>query len=150
VDGIIISRQNLQEQEQPVEPKVRVSEVPDSGDRRGSSFTLPPEALEFVGAVRDVHMASMVPGAVRGNHYHTRRREAIVVLNESPWSLYWDEGEGTTVEQLSFEGEGATLILVSPGASHALRNDGESEMSIVAFSSEEYDPAETVARKLVG
>ena len=133
-----------------MEPKVRVSDVPDSGDRRGSSFTLPAEALEFVGEVRDVHIASMVPGAVRGNHYHTRRREAIVVLNESPWSLYWDEGEGTALEKLSFEEAGATLILVLPGASHALKNDGNREMSIVAFSSETYDPAETVARKLVG
>jgi dTDP-4-dehydrorhamnose 3,5-epimerase-like enzyme len=132
-----------------VEPKVRVWDVPDSGDRRGNSFTLPAQALQFVGTVRDVHMASMVPGAVRGNHYHTRRREAIVVLCGAPWSLYWDEGAGTNVEKLSFEEAGATLILVSPGASHALRNDGEQEMSIVAFSSEMYDPAETVARKLV-
>jgi dTDP-4-dehydrorhamnose 3,5-epimerase-like enzyme len=132
-----------------VEPKVRVSEVRDSGDRRGSSFTLPNEALKFIGTVVDVHMASMVPGAVRGNHYHTRRREAIVVLHESPWSLYWDEGEGTPLEKLIFEESGATLILISPGASHALRNDGKQQMAIVAFSSEEYDPAETVMRKLV-
>jgi oxalate decarboxylase/phosphoglucose isomerase-like protein (cupin superfamily) len=129
--------------------RVQIHPLQDRGDVRGYSFTAPVEALEFVGAVRDVHFSSMVPGAVRGNHYHLRRREAIVVLYQGDWSFHWDEGEGGERKRASFQGQGAQLILVSPSASHAVRNDGNQELRLIAFSSEAYDPAETVARKVV-
>jgi len=40
-------------------------------------------------------------------------------------------------------------VLVAPGASHAVRNDAEDLLWLVAISSERYDPAESVARKVV-
>ncbi len=60
--------------------KIQITELSNRGDARGFSFTAPAEALAFVGRMADVHLASTRPGAVRGNHYHLRRREAIVVL----------------------------------------------------------------------
>ena len=129
--------------------RIQISELGNTGDARGFSFTTPPEALEFLGRIADVHLASTLPGAVRGNHYHLRRREAIVMLPGSAWSLHWDEGEGTTAQHHSFEGNSAVLVLVSPGASHAVRNNGSGLLWLVACSSEGYDPAETVARKVV-
>ena len=41
------------------------------------------------------------------------------------------------------------LVLVSPGASHAVRNDGDRDLWLAAISSESYDPAESVTRKVV-
>src|SRR4249919_1161074 len=102
--------------------KVQVSEISNSGDARGFSFTAPTGALAFVGRMADVHLASTKPGAVRGNHYHLRRREAIVVLPGAKWSLHWDEGDAATRHR-QFSGESAVMVLVSPGASHAVRND---------------------------
>jgi dTDP-4-dehydrorhamnose 3,5-epimerase-like enzyme len=96
-----------------------------------------------------VHLASSAPGAVRGNHYHLRRREAIVVLPGPNWSLHWDDAEGSAVQHREFNGAGAVLVLVSPGASHAVRNDGAETLWLVAISSEAYDPAESVGRKVV-
>jgi dTDP-4-dehydrorhamnose 3,5-epimerase-like enzyme len=129
--------------------KIRISELGNFGDGRGFSFTAPAEALEFVGRMADVHLASTGPGAVRGNHYHLRRREAIVVLPGAKWSFHWDEGEGSAAQHRAFEGASAVLILVSPGASHAVRNDGESALWLMAISSETYDPGESVTRKVV-
>jgi dTDP-4-dehydrorhamnose 3,5-epimerase-like enzyme len=129
--------------------KIQSTELANSGDRRGFSFTAPAEALAFVGRMSDVHLASTKPGAVRGNHYHLRRREAIVVLPGSKWSLHWDEGEGSTPQHREFDGAMAVLVLVSPGASHAVRNDGERDLWLTAISSETYDPAESVTRKVV-
>ena len=128
---------------------IEIVELKNSGDARGLSFTAPTEALAFVGRMADVHLASTKPGAVRGNHYHLRRREAIVVLPGTRWSLHWDQGDGSTAEHRSFDGSHAVLVLVSPGASHAVRNDGDEWMWLVAISSEEYDPAESVTRKVV-
>jgi len=128
---------------------IQISELANTGDIRGFSFTAPSGALAFLGHVADIHLASTVPGAVRGNHYHLRRREAIVILPGTAWSLHWDEGEGTAAQHRAFEGKSAVLVLVSPGSSHAVRNDGTTPLWLVASSSEPYDPAETVARKVV-
>jgi dTDP-4-dehydrorhamnose 3,5-epimerase-like enzyme len=129
--------------------KIEIRELGNSGDLRGHSFTIPVEALEFVGCMADVHVASTKPGAVRGNHYHLRRREAIVVLPGATWSLHWDDGEGSPAQHREFSGGSAVLVLVAPGASHAVRNDGSGILWLVAISSESYDPAESVARKVV-
>jgi len=129
--------------------KIQISKLGNSGDARGFSFTAPPEALDFLGRIADMHLASTLPGAVRGNHYHLRRREAIVLLPGAAWSLHWDEGEGMAAQYRNFDGSGAVLVLVSPGASHAVRNDGAGLLWLVACSSEPYDPTETVVRKVV-
>jgi dTDP-4-dehydrorhamnose 3,5-epimerase-like enzyme len=128
---------------------IQISELANTGDIRGFSFTAPSGALAFLGRVADMHLASTVPGAVRGNHYHLRRREAIVILPGTSWSLHWDEGEGSAAQHRAFGGKSAVLVLVSPGSSHAVRNDGTTLLWLVASSSEPYDPTETVARKVV-
>jgi dTDP-4-dehydrorhamnose 3,5-epimerase-like enzyme len=130
-------------------PKLQILELPNFGDARGLSFTVPAEALAFVGRMSDVHLASTKSGAVRGNHYHLRRREAIIVMPGSKWSFHWDDGDNSPAEHRAFEGSKAVLILVSPGQSHAVRNDGDRELWLVAISSESYDPAESVSRKVV-
>jgi dTDP-4-dehydrorhamnose 3,5-epimerase-like enzyme len=129
--------------------KIQIFELGNSGDTRGFSFTAPADALAFVGRMSDVHLASTKPGAVRGNHYHLRRREAIAVLPGTKWSLHWDEDENAGAQHRSFDGLSAVLVLISPGASHAVRNDGDELMWLVAISSETYDPAESVTRKVV-
>lgn len=132
-----------------MQAKVQITELSNYGDGRGFSFTAPPEALAFVGRMADVHLAATAPGAVRGNHYHLRRREAIVVLPGSRWSFHWDEDGTSLAQHRSFDGGSAVLVTVSPGASHAVRNDGDQTMWLVAISSETYDPAESVTRKVV-
>ena len=129
--------------------KIQITELRNGGDARGFSFTVPAEALAFVGRMADVHLASTRPGAVRGNHYHLRRREAIVVLPGAKWSLHWDEGAAETAQHREFSGESAVMVLVSPGASHAVRNDSDGLLWLVAISSETYDPGESVARRVV-
>jgi mannose-6-phosphate isomerase-like protein (cupin superfamily) len=129
--------------------RLSITELNNSGDARGMSFTAPAEALVFLGNVADVHVASTQPRSVRGNHCHLRRREAIVVLPGSPWSLHWDDGEVATRQSRVFDGTTAVLVTVPPGSSHAVRNDGACTLWLIAFSSESYDPTETVARKVV-
>ena len=129
--------------------EIQISELGNTGDTRGLSFTAPPDALDFLGRVADVHLASTAPGAVRGNHYHLRKREAIILLPGTAWSLHWDEGEGMPAQHRSFQGSSAVLVLVSPGRSHAVRNNGAAPLWLIACSSEPYDPTETVLRKVV-
>ena len=129
--------------------KVQITELTNNGDTRGFSFTAPAEALAFVGRMSDVHVASTKPGAIRGNHFHLVRREALVIMPGARWSLHWNEGEDSPAQHREFNGATAVLVLISPGASHAVRNDSDDrELQLIAISSETYDPAESVTRKV--
>ena len=128
---------------------IQFVELPNNGDARGYSFTVPPQALKYVGKAADVHLASTEPGAVRGNHYHVKSHMAIVGLPGVKWSFHWDEGSDTKPQHRAFEGETAVLVLVAPGASHAVRNDGEKILWVASISSETYDAADRVERKVV-
>jgi oxalate decarboxylase/phosphoglucose isomerase-like protein (cupin superfamily) len=72
-----------------------------------------------------------------------------LVLPGAKWSFHWDEGDGSSAQYREFDGGRAVLVLVSPDASHAVRNDGDGTLWWVAISSETYDPAESVTRKVV-
>ena len=129
--------------------QIQITELHNNGDARGFSFSPPSEAFDFLGRIADLHLASTAPGAIRGNHYHMHKREAIIFLPGTAWSLHWDEGEGTALQHRSFGGSAAVMVLVSPGNSHAVRNDGEGTLWLVAYSSEPYDPATVVARRVI-
>lgn len=129
--------------------KIQIIELLNSGDARGPSFSTPAEALAFVGDLGDVHVVSARPGAIRGNHLHLRRREALLVLPGANWSLHWNERESLRPEHRDFDGSSAMLVLVPPGAAHAVRNDGDRDLWRMVISSGAYDPAETVRRQLV-
>jgi dTDP-4-dehydrorhamnose 3,5-epimerase-like enzyme len=128
--------------------KLRFMELPNTGDARGSSFTLSPAMVSFLGHVEDIHVSTVLPGHARGNHFHTRKKEVLIVLYESEWSLHWDDGENSSIQKKEFAGQGVGVVLIEPGSSHALRNIGASGLTIVALNSEPYDPREVIPRKV--
>jgi oxalate decarboxylase/phosphoglucose isomerase-like protein (cupin superfamily) len=116
-------------------------DLPNTGDHRGDSYS-PGEAIDrFLGrTVQDAHLATVLPGAMRGNHYHRARHEVILVLYRDAWIFAWDTGEGTARQSRRFEGTGAVLIEVTPLASHAMRNDGTQPLVLLGLSNGPYDP----------
>ncbi|MEV6630152.1 hypothetical protein AB0M54_05305 [Actinoplanes sp. NPDC051470] len=117
-----------------------VVELPNTGDTRGSSFSVPVELVGSSFPVADIHLATIAPGAVRGNHYHVLRHEILLVLASDRWSLHWDEGPGETPQSRRFEGSGAVLVYVPTGMSHAIRNDGSAALTMVGLTDGPYDP----------
>jgi hypothetical protein len=65
------------------------------------------------------------------------------------WSLHWDDGEGSPAQHREFDGGGSVLVLLPPGPSIAVRNDGDRDLWIVTISSEAYDSADSIPRKVV-
>ena len=128
---------------------MQVLELPNRGDQRGLSFVVPDEVLAFLHVVGNVHFAATKPGAVRGNHYHLRRREATIVLPGSRWSLHWAKDSKSDPQHREFDGNAAVLLLLWPQTVHAIRNDGSSELWLFAMQSEANDPSDTVMCKLV-
>ena len=83
-------------------------------------------------SVKDLHIASMRPGAVRGNHRHLQA-EVITVI----------DGGGICEIEVSDESSGQTKIIrveddqeaykIHPGVKHTVRNKGISDIFLVCF-----------------
>lgn len=119
---------------------IQVMLLEDGGDERGSSFSLPDAWRDFLTSVVDVHITTLQPSYVRGNHYHIERRESLIVTYSDQWSLHWDYGPDSEIQHQQFAGSGTALILVEPYASHAIRNDGAAILHIIGMTNGKYDP----------
>lgn len=106
----------------------------NGGDSRGNSFHLPPRAFQFIGNMKEAHIATIVPNAIRGNHYHVGKKEFIVVLFQDSWILAWDQGKGSEPDKKVFTGKGAVLIEIDSGNSHAIKNIGNQMLTVIAVS----------------
>ena len=107
---------------------VRVAPLVARTDARGSVF---PVELPF--GVAECHVATIRPGAIRGNHFHLQRHEVLVVMYADRWTLLWDEGEGTPVQSRAYEGAGAVVLEADPLCAHAVRNDGARDLHIISL-----------------
>lgn len=119
---------------------IQITELPDTGDNRGSSFQFPEQFYDFLKVSVDTHLMTMKPNKIRGNHYHALHREILVVIHSDKWSFYWDSGLDTNVEKHSFSGKGTVMIFIQPNASHAVKNDGNSDLVVMGFSNLKFDP----------
>ncbi|HKR63798.1 MAG TPA: DUF429 domain-containing protein [Thermoanaerobaculia bacterium] len=103
--------------------RVRITNIPPQNDTRGARFQL-----------NDAwHAVTIRPGMIRGNHFHRDGVKTLVVLYTDRWTLAFDEGEGTPMQTRTFEGAGAAFVEIDPHCSHALRNDGASDLHVVVL-----------------
>ena len=115
----------------------------NGGDSRGDSFNLPPRAFQFIGDIKEEHIATIEPDAIRGNHYHVGRKEFIIVLFQDSWIFAWDQGKGTIPDKKIFTGNGAVLIEIDSENSHAIKNIGNQKLTIIAVSNKVSDKNNT-------
>ena len=114
--------------------------LPDLTDERGLSFSVPARVLCEL-AVRDVHVAAIRPGHVRGNHYHEKKTELITVIYQDDWTFHWDTGPDTQVNGREFAGCGAVSISVPLLWSHAVKNDGIKDLWLFNMTDLSFDPS---------
>lgn len=126
--------------------------VPSHGDARGFSHSVPASTLSYLRELHDVHLAELIPGGIRGNHYHVERRELLLIRHEDRWRLHHDKGESTQVRRDDFNGAGLVCVEVPPLCSHAVENTGGRSLVIIAISDFPYTPAnpDTVGRTITG
>ncbi len=96
--------------------------------------------------LQNIHLGTMEPGAVRGNHRHETSREWITFLG-GPVKVHLQEATGQ--KTLIFE-PGKT-IKFSPGEAHAFENGGENTVYFIAWRDHHYtdDDPDTEPQKLI-
>lgn len=114
---------------------VRVEPVRVITDARG--LVVEPLEPDGFAAQRNAHLVLTEPGHVRGNHYHERGTEVIVVLGPGLVRLRED---GVDRDVLVPPGE-ATRFVIPPGVPHAFRAPGPGPMVLIGFNTEVHDPA---------
>ncbi len=102
------------------------------GDARGWGLRPFEAAGSDVGRVGDVHVVSLLPGAVRGNHRHPNVTEWLLILG-APVTVAWRTPDGTE-ERVRADGEEPFLLELPPGTPHALLAEGPASAYLVSWA----------------
>ncbi len=116
-------------------PRATVEPVAIHRDARGLVFE--PLGPSGFPDQRNAHAVLTEPGAIRGNHYHERGAEVMVVLGPA-LVRFRETGELRDVEVPENQ---AYRFVIPPGLPHAIKNTGTAPMLIVSFNTEVHDPA---------
>ncbi|MHC4779473.1 MAG: polysaccharide biosynthesis C-terminal domain-containing protein [Planctomycetota bacterium] len=82
--------------------------------------------------IGNLHMVSLKPGAVRGNHYHEKSTEWLMSFG-GPAKLVWRElgGEGRQIEIV--EGPDPVLFEIPARTEHAIQNASNTDIYLLCF-----------------
>ncbi|MDH5510180.1 MAG: cupin domain-containing protein [Nitrospinota bacterium] len=72
--------------------------------------------------MKNMHVASLMPGEIRGNHMHPIQEEYVLVTGREV-SAVVISGKGE-METLTI-GPEPTLVTIQPGVAHAFKNEGD-------------------------
>ncbi len=76
------------------------------------------------GIISDIHMVSMKPGAIRGNHYHVNKTENILIIGSTCRVLAIDNITKEKEEEI-LENNEKILFVIPPDVTHAIENIGK-------------------------
>jgi dTDP-4-dehydrorhamnose 3,5-epimerase-like enzyme len=109
-------------------------QLPLRADKRG--FVIEPADVSILEKHNNIHVVWSVPGAVRGNHYHHKGTETIVVVGPALMRVR-EEG---VLRDIPVPSETVYRFKIPPGVSHAIRNMGSQPNLLVAFNTIAYQP----------
>ncbi|UOO37558.1 NAD-dependent epimerase/dehydratase family protein [Oscillospiraceae bacterium CM] len=80
------------------------------------------------------------PGAVRGNHWHQTKNEKFIALSGTGKIMLRRVGAPDVIE-FDVSGNLITAVEIPPGYTHAILNTGQSDLVVLIWASEPFDPA---------
>lgn len=102
------------------------------GDARGWGL----RPLDAAGVAADglggVHVVSVEPGAVRGNHRHPHTTEWMLIFGGA--AEVASRGPGAVAESATLGGDGPALVEFGPGVAHAVRGVGPGTVFLVCWA----------------
>lgn len=114
--------------------KVSNSKLTTLSDARGTVFE--PLPSDEIFNQKNVHVVTSNPGVVRGNHYHVKGTETIIVIGPV-LVRFREDGKEQDVEV----GEGEVYRFVfPPKVPHAIKNMSGGNNLLVAFNTEPHNP----------
>jgi len=87
-----------------------------------------------------IFVSRTLPGITRGNHYHDLKTEKFVVLDGEAVIRFRHMVTGKIIEY-PVNGREIRVVDIPPGWTHSIENIGTSEMIVLFWASEVFDPA---------
>jgi dTDP-4-dehydrorhamnose 3,5-epimerase-like enzyme len=125
-----------------------ITELEVSRDARGWSAHPLDEAALSAGAFANVHLVSMEPGAIRGNHKHIEQTEHVMIVGGPVLFTAEDAETGERFERV-FQPEEHFRVTAAPGVAHAFKNIGDSVAYLLCASGRAFDPVNTDTERVV-
>ncbi len=112
---------------------IQVREVEFYQDNRG--WCIRPISDDDIekGIISDIHMVSMKPGAIIGNHYHVNKTENILIIGSTCRLLTVDNSTKEKEEKI-LENNDKILFVIPPDVTHAIENIGNKVSYLFCFS----------------
>ncbi len=86
-----------------------------------------------------VSYSTTKPGVIRGNHYHTRKKEFFCVI-EGKGKIRQRNRETNEIGEKIVSGENPELVEMKLNWTHNIQNIGNNEMKLLIWISEVFDP----------
>lgn len=100
---------------------IKIEKIEIGKDNRGFSAKPVDEKLLKNGKALNLHIVSMNPGAVRGNHYHQKQEEKIWIIG-GPCKVTAKDKKTGEEEEIEISSENNTLLTIPPEITHAIKN----------------------------
>jgi UDP-2-acetamido-2,6-beta-L-arabino-hexul-4-ose reductase len=113
-------------------------------DDRGSLI----EIFKIPG-VGQIFYSTSKPGVIRGNHYHTHKKESFCVIEGRARISLRDRNSGEIAEHI-VSGDSPEIVEMTVGWTHNIENIGDKEMKLIVWANEVFDPEnpDTFAEKV--
>lgn len=89
--------------------------------------------------VGQVFYATSIPGAIRGDHYHTRKIETFCVI-EGKGKISMRNRESGEIKEYIVSGDEPEISEMPMNWTHNIENIGKTEMKLIVWTSEIFDP----------
>jgi len=86
-----------------------------------------------------VFYSTTKPGIIRGNHYHTRKKEFFCVI-EGSGLIKLRNRETGEIQEVEVSGENPEIVEMPINWTHNIKNIGETEMKLLVWVNEIFNP----------
>ena len=121
-------------------------ELATKEDERG--FVIRPFEGKELHSIHNIHLVSLNPGAVRGNHFHPTQREYILVLGTHVKLVMVDNLTDTRSEKIIDE-KGSSLVMIPPKVAHAIKNLSNETIYLLCYTDKPFTTEKDVVKKVV-
>lgn len=123
-----------------------IIELATKEDERG--FVAKPFQGKQLNAIYNIHLVSLNPGAIRGNHFHPTQTEYICVLGNQAKLVMVDSRTDKRSEKI-IDGKRCPLIMVPQKVAHAIENIGSESIYLLCYTNKPLIPERDVIKKVI-
>ena len=98
--------------------------------------------------IYNIHLVSLNPGAIRGNHFHPRQTEYIYVLGNQGKLVTVDIVTDKRSEKI-VDGRNCSFVIVPQKVAHAIKNISTEKMYLLCYTDKPIIPQRDVIKKAI-